>query len=290
MWMGELITQRGVGNGIVADHLRQHHGTAPQRDLLLDRAQRQRRALHDPDRPGDPCGDRPDHLRRARPAPHPGLVRQTGHGASHDGRPEHLSAHQGEHGRGHPDHLRLLDLVHPAQLAVFFPNVGWIQGFSNSPVGGLAQLDPLGGSHRVFFAYFYTAMVFNPNDTADNLKRQGGFIPGIRPGTPTAQYIKNVLNCITLPGAIFIALVAVVPSILFFFTGNTLIPGVRRHLDPHHGGRCARHDEQGREPAQDARLRGFLQIGSRVGRASARTLTSGPAQSLAGLSSRKACP
>ena len=153
----------------------------------------------------------------------------------------------------------------PAQLAVFFPNVGWIQGFSNSPVGGLAQLDPLGGSHRVFFAYFYTAMVFNPNDTADNLKRQGGFIPGIRPGTPTAQYIKNVLNCITLPGAIFIALVAVVPSILFFFTGNTLIPGVRRHLDPHHGGRCARHDEQGREPAQDARLRGFLQIGSRVG-------------------------
>lgn len=110
----------------------------------------------------------------------------------------------------------------PAQLAVFFPNVGWIQGFSNSLSAGWLNWI-LSVVLIVFFAYFYTAMVFNPNDTADNLKRQGGFIPGIRPGTPTAQYIKNVLNCITLPGAIFIALVAVVPSILFFFTGNTLI-------------------------------------------------------------------
>ena len=110
----------------------------------------------------------------------------------------------------------------PAQLAVFFPNVGWIQGFSNAVSAGWLNWI-LSVGLIIFFAYFYTAMVFNPDDTADNLKKQGGFIPGVRPGVATAQYIKNVLNRITLPGAIFIALVAVVPSILFFFTNNSLI-------------------------------------------------------------------
>ena len=75
----------------------------------------------------------------------------------------------------------------------------------------------------VFFAYFYTSMVFNPEETADNLRKQGGFVPGVRPGSATVQYIKNVINRVTLPGGIFIALIAVVPSIIFFFTGNQLI-------------------------------------------------------------------
>lgn len=110
----------------------------------------------------------------------------------------------------------------PAQIAVFFPNVGWIQAFSNAVSAGWLNWI-LSAVLIVFFAYFYTAMVFNPEDTADNLKRQGGFIPGVRPGEATARYIKKVLNCITLPGAIFIAVIAVVPSILFYFTNNTLI-------------------------------------------------------------------
>ena len=110
----------------------------------------------------------------------------------------------------------------PAQLAVFFPNVEWIQVFSNAvSAGWLNWL--LSFALIIFFSYFYTAMVFNPEDTADNLRKQGGFIPGVRPGAATARYIKDVLNRITLPGAIFIALIAVVPSILFFFTNNTLI-------------------------------------------------------------------
>ena len=75
----------------------------------------------------------------------------------------------------------------------------------------------------VFFSYFYTSMVFNPEDTADNLRKQGGFIPGVRPGKATANYISNVLTRITLPGGIFIGLIAVVPSILFSFTSNQLI-------------------------------------------------------------------
>ena len=110
----------------------------------------------------------------------------------------------------------------PAQLAVFFPNVEWIQVFANAvSAGWLNWILSIG--LIIFFAYFYTAMVFNPEDTADNLRKQGGFIPGVRPGSATVTYIRNVINRITLPGAVFIALVAVVPSILFFFTNNALI-------------------------------------------------------------------
>ena len=75
----------------------------------------------------------------------------------------------------------------------------------------------------VFFAYFYTSMVFNPEETSDNLRKNGGFIPGVRPGSATVQHIKDVLHRVTLPGAIFIAAIAVIPSILFYFTGNQLI-------------------------------------------------------------------
>ena len=62
----------------------------------------------------------------------------------------------------------------------------------------------------VFFAYFYTSMVFNPEETADQLKKAGGFIPGVRPGSATAEYIQSVLNHITLPGAIFTSVLIMV--------------------------------------------------------------------------------
>ena len=110
----------------------------------------------------------------------------------------------------------------PAQLAVFFPRVGWIQSFANAISSGWLNW-VLSVVFIVFFAYFYTSMVFNPEETADQLKKAGGFIPGVRPGAATAEYIQNVLNHITLPGAIFMALLAVVPSIIFTFTSNQLI-------------------------------------------------------------------
>ena len=69
----------------------------------------------------------------------------------------------------------------------------------------------------VFFAYFYTAIAFNPVDTADNLRKYGGFIPGIRPGTPTANYLNDVLVRITLPGSIFLAAIALLPSIVLAY-------------------------------------------------------------------------
>ena len=109
----------------------------------------------------------------------------------------------------------------PAQLAAIF-NVDWLTGFANlCSTGWLNWV--LTVLLIVFFAYFYTSMVFNPEETADNIRKQGGFIPGVRPGTATVQYIKNVINRVTLPGGIFIAAIAVVPTIIFFFTNNQLI-------------------------------------------------------------------
>jgi len=110
----------------------------------------------------------------------------------------------------------------PAQLAVFFPNVGWIQTLASALASGLINWI-LSVVLIVFFAYFYTSMVFNPDETADQLRKQGGFIPGVRPGSATSAYIKNVLDHITLPGALFMAALAVIPSILFSLTGNVLL-------------------------------------------------------------------
>lgn len=109
----------------------------------------------------------------------------------------------------------------PAQIAALF-NVEWLTAFANAiSTGWVNWIVTL--VLIVFFAYFYTSMVFNPDETADNLRKQGGFIPGVRPGTATVQYIKNVIHRVTLPGGIFLAIIAVVPSIIFFFTGNQLI-------------------------------------------------------------------
>ena len=109
----------------------------------------------------------------------------------------------------------------PAQIAVLF-NVQWLSRFADAiaygPISWILNFILI-----VFFAYFYTSMVFNPEELSDNLRKNGGFIPGVRPGSATVQYIKDVINYITLPGACFIALIAVVPSILFSFTNNQLI-------------------------------------------------------------------
>jgi preprotein translocase subunit SecY len=71
----------------------------------------------------------------------------------------------------------------------------------------------------IFFAFFYTAVVFNPKDTAENLKKYGGFLPGIRPGERTAEYIDYVLTRITVVGALYLAAVCVLPEILISYTG-----------------------------------------------------------------------
>ena len=90
----------------------------------------------------------------------------------------------------------------------------------------------------IFFAFFYTAIVFNPTDTADNLKKHGGFVPGIRPGKNTAEYIDYVLTRITVLGAIYLVLVCLLPEILiddtgvpFYFGGTSLLIVVSVTMD-----------------------------------------------------------
>ncbi len=90
----------------------------------------------------------------------------------------------------------------------------------------------------IIFTYFYTAVTFNPVDQADNLKKYGGFIPGVRPGRPTAEYLDRILSRLTLPGALYLALVAALPTILisqtsatFFFGGTSILIVIGVALD-----------------------------------------------------------
>ena len=109
----------------------------------------------------------------------------------------------------------------PAQLSALF-NVDWLKSFADAcSTGWINWILTVG--LIVFFAYFYTTMVFKPEETSDNIRKQGGFIPGIRPGAATVTYIRNVLRRITLPGGLFMAAIAVIPTILFYFTNNQLI-------------------------------------------------------------------
>ncbi len=104
-------------------------------------------------------------------------------------------------------------LYFPAQLATLTGNVT-ISRIGNALSEGVPYYI-LFSALIIFFAYFYTALVFNPIDLGDNLRKNGGFIPGVRPGKATVNYIENVMNRITLPGAVFLAGIAILPTILF---------------------------------------------------------------------------
>lgn len=128
-------------------------------------------------------------------------------------------------------------IIFPA-TAVNFIELPWLKDISNSlnPTGILYNV--LYAGLIIFFTYFYTAIQFNPNDVAENLKKYGGFVPGIRPGTNTAEYIDRILTRLTLWGAIYLSLVCVLPSFLigwwnvpFYFGGTSLLIVVGVALD-----------------------------------------------------------
>ena len=107
----------------------------------------------------------------------------------------------------------------PSTILSFFPENTSLQWISSQLFREQSYIYALTYSTLiVFFTYFYTAVAFNPRDVADNMKKQGGFIPGVRPGAPTADYIENILTRITLPGAMFLALIAIMPT----FVSNVL--------------------------------------------------------------------
>lgn len=130
----------------------------------------------------------------------------------------------------------------PATIASFFPGNMWLQNVANAFNERSFVYAITYGLMILFFTYFYTAIAFNPKEVADNMKRNGGFVPGVRPGSHTAEYIENILTRITLPGAIFLAIVAILPTFamsvlqvppLFasFFGGTSLLIIVGVALD-----------------------------------------------------------
>jgi preprotein translocase subunit SecY len=126
-------------------------------------------------------------------------------------------------------------LLMPATLGGWFPAFG---AFATSLQAGGWIYNTMYVVLIIFFAYFYTAVTFNPVDVADNLKKYGGYIPGIRPGKKTADYIDYVLSRITFGGAIYLAAICVLPTILtnefniqFYFGGTSLLIVVGVALD-----------------------------------------------------------
>jgi len=120
-------------------------------------------------------------------------------------------------------------IMFPATIANFI-NIPWIKKVANAVNPGQPIYIVLYVGFIIFFCYFYTAIVFNPVDVADNMKKYGGFIPGIRPGKKTADYIDKVLSRITFWGALYVSAVCVLPTLLikyfnvpFYFGGTALL-------------------------------------------------------------------
>jgi preprotein translocase subunit SecY len=129
----------------------------------------------------------------------------------------------------------------PSTVLSFFPNNDFLQSVSGYFNYTSLTYSLIYGLMIVFFTYFYTAIAFNPQDVADNRKKQGGFVPGIRPGKQTSEFIDNILTKITLPGSIFLAIIAILPAFITrmgvsgsfaqFFGGTSLLIMVGVALD-----------------------------------------------------------
>jgi preprotein translocase subunit SecY len=125
-------------------------------------------------------------------------------------------------------------LAFPATITQMFAQNrpgGWAEAVTTQLSLGMPLYNLLYISGIIFFAYFYTAIIFNPDDVAENMRKYGGFVPGIRPGKRTAEYIDTILTRITLAGAIYLALIAILPE--FLITGFKVapIPFIGERLD-----------------------------------------------------------
>jgi preprotein translocase subunit SecY len=129
-------------------------------------------------------------------------------------------------------------IMFPGTIAEFFKGSAFMEGLAAALRPGGVIYTVLYVLIIIFFTYFYTAIIFNPVDLADNMKKYGGFVPGKRPGKKTAEYIDSVLTRVTLPGAIFLSFIAVLPNILqshmnapFYFGGTGLLIVIGVGLD-----------------------------------------------------------
>ena len=130
-------------------------------------------------------------------------------------------------------------LLFPSTLSNFFgKNASWVRWLESSLVPGQTFYNVVYVGLIIFFCYFYTAVTFNPIDVADNMKKHGGFVPGIRAGKKTAEYIDRVLTRITFAGAVYMSAVCILPAFLqqkfnvpFYFGGTALLIVVQVALD-----------------------------------------------------------
>ena len=122
-------------------------------------------------------------------------------------------------------------LAFPATIASALPPGGVAESITDNLVNGMPLYYLLYMGGIIFFAYFYTAIIFNPDDVAENMRKYGGFVPGIRPGKRTAEYIDTILTRITLVGAIYLAIVAVLPDLMIVGFQVVAIPFIGDSLD-----------------------------------------------------------
>ena len=122
-------------------------------------------------------------------------------------------------------------LAFPATLAPMMTPTNPVRVALNQIAPGTLLYDLLYVGGIIFFCYFYTAIIFNPDDVAENMRKYGGFIPGIRPGKRTAEYIDTILTRITLVGAVYLALVAILPTFLISGVNLTQVPYIGDRLD-----------------------------------------------------------
>jgi len=121
-------------------------------------------------------------------------------------------------------------LAFPATVAGLFKGP-WVESVTRQLGIGMPLYNLLFVSGIIFFAYFYTAIIFNPDDVAENMRKYGGFIPGIRPGKRTAEYIDTILGRITLAGALYLAIIAIIPNFLMNGFQVAPIPFIGEWLD-----------------------------------------------------------
>ncbi len=220
MWLGEQISERGIGNGMsliiftgivvglpnaISNVYQNVFVTHEWGAIQLDPA-----ARHD-DR-----GGRVHRAGGARRAAHSGAVRQARGRAAGDGRPIHAHAAEGQRGRRDPGDLRFVDPGLPADAdpVAWVKNMPWLIDMLNTIAHGEPLYYVLFVAGIIFFCFFYVSIIFNPNEAADNMRKYGGFIPGIRPGRNTADYMNNILTKITVVGGIYLSILCLIPDIM----------------------------------------------------------------------------
>ena len=284
MWLGEQITERGIGNGMSLIIFAGIVVGLPTAVIMtLDQLQTGQMgpfrlvalivlmfaviaAIVFVER-GSPARD--------------GAVREARRRPPDVRRVEHAHSAEGEYRRRHPGHFRL---VHPGvsrrrsrRSCQEGGRFGWLRAPLEQIAPGMPLHDLLYVVGIIFFCYFYTAIIFNPDDVAENMRKYGGFIPGIRPGKRTAEYIDTILTRITLVGAIYLAIVAILPTVpdqrvqgradsvhrraagrgaaAVHHRGHGRAVLLRRHVAAHHRRRRDGHRAAGRVAAHHAALR-----------------------------------